>query len=168
MIKGLPQTRAKVAMQVRITRADCRAHFIDSAEIALQKGARQLPGDVLATVGIGRQIACAQRLGAEADIGRDALYLGATEGGVLRATTVGTGAAVNMLPDLCGRLTDDRIETAVREFELQFDKRPKGTILVFLGDCSALNLCQISHNRSGHGASSCMQAPSCKHLTPWW
>ncbi len=82
----------------------------------------------------------------------------------MRSTTVGTGAAVNMLPNLCGRPTDDRIETAIREFELQFDKRLKGTILVFLGDCGALNLCQVSNHRSGHGASSCMQAPSCSTL----
>jgi hypothetical protein len=30
--------------------------------------------------------------------------------------------------------------------------------------CSALNLYPISNNRSGHGASSCMPAPSCGTL----
>src|SRR5439155_4381529 len=111
VIQHLPEPGAQVALQVRIISADRWPYLVDATEIAVQKRAGQLPGDVSAGFCIGREIAGAHLLQSEAEVSRNALHLRATEDRVSRAATVGTGAAVDMLPDLGRRRTDERIES---------------------------------------------------------
>src|SRR5262249_18993279 len=113
VIQHLPEPGAQVALQVWIISADGWPDLVDAAEIAVQKRARQLPRNVLARFGIGREIARAHLFQGEAEVGRNALRLRATEDRMACATTVGTGTAVDVLPDLGRRLTDERIEPAV-------------------------------------------------------
>src|SRR5262249_32876655 len=100
-------------MQMGIIRADGWPHLVDRAEIAIEKRTGEGLRDIFAGLSIGREIAGTQFLQTEAQVGSNALGLRTAEDRLPGATTVGTGATVNVLPVLARRLTHERIEPAI-------------------------------------------------------
>src|SRR5713101_971960 len=90
-------------------------YLVDRAEVAIEKRAGQRLRDVLAGLRIRREITCPYLFHREAQVGRNALGLHTTEDRLPGPTTVGTGAAVNVLPRLRRRLTHQGIEAAIRK-----------------------------------------------------
>ena len=100
-------------MQMGIIGADGWPHLVDGTEIAVEKRAREGLRDILAGLGIGSDIAGAEFLHTDTQVGCNAFGLRTAKDRLPGATTVGTGATVNVLPDLGRRLIHQRIESAV-------------------------------------------------------
>src|SRR5262245_37963580 len=93
--------------------ADGWPHLVDRAKVAIEKRAGEGLRDIFAGLGIGGEIAGAYLFQTEAQVGRNTLGFCTAKDRLPGATTVRTGATVNVLPDLGCRLTHERIESAI-------------------------------------------------------
>src|SRR5262249_53334647 len=113
VVGDLPEAGGKVSMEMGIIRAEGWPHLVDRGEIAIEKRTGGGLRGIFAGLRIGRGVAGKQILQNGAQVGSNALGLRTAEDRLPGATTVGTGATVNVLPDLGRRLTHERIEPAI-------------------------------------------------------